>query len=956
MEIKTANSKCDNSFIKNSLTFVEVVRPERVVALSKLKDFVTKEKRNDHWNDTCNNLSEIYGKAVSELSMIEDIIEKMKYDEDLKRWTITTKYFSKKTIGRVYAEYGSIGTMRRVFRHFVSEDIYYDIDIKNCHPTLLYNMCQAWQIPCDFLTQWVQDRDTVIKKIMRSGFTKCQSKRLISAIINGSTVEGYMKKNDIKFKCIKIKRKETGKTAVKPVKLTKFVDAFINEIKNIHKMIINHNDETKELYNQITEGVKFNKAGKFISMYLQMNEMMILEFALDFTVEYGITDRVGFEGVSIHDGFQILKSAFEHKSLDVYLHHLNGAVKEEFGFEIEFVEKPFDEAGEVKEQLLKLGYVCPESYECPFYQKYGVYKKTKYNTDDEFLSSLFINGNSEDFVTCNNNIYYLDGNGLFKEISNEYFNKKFSEYMNDFTDYCEKKINECHTNGQTVVNQMVDKSGLEKLINKSKESFTDDQIKYLIKELAFSKKERMDCLKLFRGNDNMKNDTKSKCFNKIKNKSSRQAIVDDVKQKLVDDNFYDLLDKNHDLLGFNNGILDLNTFEFRKAKKGEYVNMSCGYDWFYNEEYPDEVIEASEKMFNVILDMFANKQDCEAVLEIKSRCLKGNGNEDEIALFEKGTGGNGKSLLSKMMAVAYGEYYTPLTYNVFINESRDNRSQDLADCYLKRYVEVQEPSAEFVFKSDIFKRFTGGDEVTTKGNYHRGKSLRFVMGCLHFCSNHFITFDKETKEDCLRRRVVGVYLPKTFFKEGHPDYDPNNPNHKIRDESLKKQLESNIVLRQGIMILLLKYYKRYKQHGITITDNMKKATEDYFKNMSDGATLFNTMLEKTGKADDKIILSSKDGNGLRELFLTENNTENFSTTKFNKFIKKEFGDSSVGVGMLGYNAHDLYKIQIEKKKKKDVSKSKGRVLIGYKYKDEYLKKTFDDDDSECDSFINDLDM
>jgi len=954
MEIKTANSACDNLFIKNNLSFVEVIRPERVVALTKLKDYIGSSQDSDFWNDTCNNLSEIYGKAVSELSLIGDIIDKMKYDEDLNRWTINTKYFSKKNIGRVYAEYGSIGTMRRVFRHFISEDIYYDIDIKNAHPTLLYNMCKAWEIPSDYLKQWVEDRDTVIKKIMRSGFTKGQSKRLISAIINGSTVEGYMKKNDIKFKCIKIKR-ENGKTAVKKVKLTKFVDSFINEIKNIHKYIINHNDETKKLYEEITEGVKFNKSGKFISMYLQMNEMMILEFALDFTVEYGITDRVGFEGVSIHDGFQLLKSAFDNRSLDVYLHHLNEAVKEEFGFEIEFVEKPFDEAGEVKEELLKLGYVCPESYECPFYQKYGVYKKTQYNTDDEFISSLFINGNSEDFVSCNNNIYYLDGNGLYKEISNEYFNKKFSEYMADFTDYCEQKINESEKTGRTVLSKMLDKTAMEKLIGKSKEEFSDDQLKYLIKHLAHNKSERMKCLKLFTGNDNMKNDTKSKCFNKIKNKSSRQAIVDDIKQKLVDDNFYEQLDKDNELLGFNNGILDLRTFEFRKAKKGEYVNMSCGYDWFYNEEYPDEVIEASEKMFNIINDMFATKADCEAVLEIKSRCLKGNGNEDEIALFEKGTGGNGKSLLSKMMAVAYGDYYTPLTYNVFVNETKDNRSQDLADCYLKRYVEVQEPSAEFVFKSDIFKRYTGGDEITTKGNYHRGKSLRFVMGCLHFCSNHYITFDKETKEDCLRRRVVGVYLPKTFFKEGHPDYDPENPNHKLRDESLKKQLDDNVLLRQGLMYLLLKYYKRYKSNGITITENMKKATEDYFKNMSDGATLFNTMLEKTGKSDDKIILSSKDGNGLRELFLAENNTENFSTTKFNKFIKKEFGDSSVGVGMLGYNAYDLYKIQIEKKDKKKVSKSKGRVLIGYKYKDEYLKKNYSDDDEE-DSFINDLDM
>jgi len=944
MEIVTATKSHDNLFIKNKLNFIEVVRPERIVALTKLKDYVEKDQRNDFWNDTCNNLSEIYGKAVSELSMIGDIINNMTYDEEMNRWTIKTKYFSKGNTGRVYAEYGSLGTMRRVFRHFVSEGIYYDIDIKNCHPTLLYNICKAWSIPCDNLELFVTDRDKVIRKIMKSGFTKIQAKRLISALINGSTVEGYMKKNEIKMKKVVFKR-EDGKKIKKEVKLTKFVNEFIKEMKNIHKFIINHDDKTKELYKEITDGKKFNKEGKFISMFLQMNEMMILEFALDFTVDYGITDRVGFEGVSIHDGFQLLQSAFHNgeKDLNVYLHYLNEAVKEAFGFDIEFINKPFDEAHIVREQLEKVGYIVPDHYNCPFYEKYGVYKRTKYNTDDEFIASLFIHGNSEDYVTSDGKVYYLDNNGLYKCISNEYFNKKFSEYMTDFVDYCEKMTSETFSIGSSIGQYLQDKNSVMNVLQKADIIPDESQQKTIFKNLCLSKSERTKFFKLLQTADNNKNDTKKTVFNKIRNKSSRQSIVDDIKQKLVDDEFAEKLDKDPYLLGFNNGLLDLRTFEFRKAKKGEYVNMSCGYDWFYGD-IPEEVMEASKFMYGIISDMFHNVNDCDEVLKILSRCLKGEGNLDEIALFFKGTGGNGKSLLMKIMAVVMGEYFQPLTYNVFINESKDNRSQDLADCYLKRFIEVQEPSAEFTFKSDIFKRYTGGDEVTTKGNYHKGKSLRFIFGCLHFCSNHYITFDKETKEDCLKRRIVGCFLPKKFFKKDDPEYDPKNPNHRIRDETLKKRLDNEVLLKQGMMVLMLKYYKLYLEHGIKITDNMKKATDEYFSNMSDGATLFNTMIEKTGNSSDKIILSDKAGYGLRELFLAENNTENFSTTKFNKFIKKEFGDSSVGVGMLGYNADEWKKVIVDKQKK--VSKSKGRVLIGYRYKEEYLKKYFDDDSEE----------
>ena len=56
MEIVTATKSHDNLFIKNKLNFIEVVRPERIVALTKLKDYVEKDQRNDFWNDTCNNL------------------------------------------------------------------------------------------------------------------------------------------------------------------------------------------------------------------------------------------------------------------------------------------------------------------------------------------------------------------------------------------------------------------------------------------------------------------------------------------------------------------------------------------------------------------------------------------------------------------------------------------------------------------------------------------------------------------------------------------------------------------------------------------------------------------------------------------------------------------------------------------------------------------------------------
>jgi hypothetical protein len=38
----------------------------------------------------------------------------------------------------------------------------------------------------------------------------------------------------------------------------------------------------------------------------------------------------------------------------------------------------------------------------------------------------------------------------------------------------------------------------------------------------------------------------------------------------------ELMDENHDIVMFKNGVLDLNTMELRNAEDGEYVSLCMG--------------------------------------------------------------------------------------------------------------------------------------------------------------------------------------------------------------------------------------------------------------------------------------------------------------------------------------------------------------------------------------------
>jgi len=68
--------------------------------------------------------------------------------------------------------------------------------------------------------------------------------------------------------------------------------------------------------------------------------------------------------------------------------------------------------------------------------------------------------------------------------------------------------------------------------------------------------------------------------------------------------------------------------EFRKARKGGYVHMSCGYD--YVEKADTEI---KEKVMPWIEAMLPEKEDSDEMLIWLSRPLKGEGNDDEIAVF-----------------------------------------------------------------------------------------------------------------------------------------------------------------------------------------------------------------------------------------------------------------------------------------------------------------------------------
>jgi P4 family phage/plasmid primase-like protien len=219
---------------------------------------------------------------------------------------VKTTYYEKS--GRQYAtDYLSLQGMPKQIRHTISKDFYKDIDIVNCHPVLLSNLCAKHEIPSPNLNKYIANRDIYIKQLKMDNK---KAKSLYLAVMNG----GYKDYKDLKNK-------------------TRFLQMFKKETDMIRKKIVNL-PEHKEGFEKKTKerigvGETWNHEGSYVSCILNNFENDILT---EMSRYYG-----GESQVLCFDGIMVLKHDTD-KSLEGCEKH----VFDKLDIKITLTEKPMN--------------------------------------------------------------------------------------------------------------------------------------------------------------------------------------------------------------------------------------------------------------------------------------------------------------------------------------------------------------------------------------------------------------------------------------------------------------------------------------------------------------------------------------------------------------------------------------------------------------------------------------
>lgn len=288
-----------------------------------------------------------------------------------------------------------------------------------------------------------------------------------------------------------------------------------------------------------------------------------------------------------------------------------------------------------------------------------------------------------------------------------------------------------------------------------------------------------------------------------------------------DPNVYEMLDSNKELIGFDNGIYDLEEAEFRLGRKEDYVSNSVDYDY-------DGDIDTTE-VYDIINSMFPNEILTKWFIKWCSSRLIGM-NKEEIIVFFIGLGRNGKGLICKLFELAFGGYYTVLskTYFTQVKKLNSGAEPELVVLKNKRIVVTSETSEDDVFQTSTIKPLAGDDNIENVRMLHSNKLESFSPDFVSVIGSQYIPKFSDIDDGLLSRLIIIPFMYQ-FMKVN--EIDKENPMHKTADINIKSKIKNDQKYRKMFMCLLLKYNKSYKKDGFMsdIPREVKDKTMEYKK-------------------------------------------------------------------------------------------------------------------------------
>lgn len=355
----------------------------------------------------------------------------------------------------------------------------------------------------------------------------------------------------------------------------------------------------------------------------------------------------------------------------------------------------------------------------------------------------------------------------------------------------------------------------------------------------------------------------TKFINSLSSKKTQESILNSAAMFCIQP--IEKFDRNPYLINCQNGTFDLETLSFYQNKKSDYLTMRTNFS--YDKK-------AHCKRWDEFIKQITENDDEKAdyLQRALGYSLLGRNPEECMFILWGKTTRNGKSTLLNAIKKLLGDYSAVapvemITRSTKFSNNAESPSPVLASLKGCRFVTMAESTSYGTFNEEQIKQFTGGEEITAR-ELRKDPFTFLPQFTMWLSCNDLPLIDDKSLFSSRRLRVI------EFTK--HFDTDE-------QDIHLKEKFETEKA-KAGIFNWLVDGYKKYKEYGLSMSQNMLKTIDEY-EVFTD--TIENFLTERclfTGNKDNKIKQS--------DLYKTyrnwarANGEEISSARKFNSEMEK----------------------------------------------------------------------
>ena len=379
----------------------------------------------------------------------------------------------------------------------------------------------------------------------------------------------------------------------------------------------------------------------------------------------------------------------------------------------------------------------------------------------------------------------------------------------------------------------------------------------------------------------------------LKKTPKKSNLLKECSEFFYQEKFEEKLDSKCTLIGFNNGVFDLETLEFRKGHPDDYISFSTNIDYIeYNEN--DEI---NKEIMDFIGKILPKEEMRIYLLKLFGSFLNGNIKDEKFHIFT-GTGANGKSKIIELYQSSFGDYCGQFNVSLLTQKrvKSNETNSELAQSKGKRFMVLQEPCEDEKINTGFMKELTGGDKIIARGLYKDPIEFKPQAHLVLTC-NHLPNIPSDDGGTWRRLRVV-KYSSK--FTE--------NPNPKVSNE-FKIDTELSLKFddwKENFMSILILYYKKYIDEGIYEPAEVLSCTKEYQK---ENDIMKNYIEERITKNDNGYLGQTELYSDFKYWYKESGNKSKNTPTKTQviKYFTKLYGPLSKGkvLGWKGYKLNDL---------------------------------------------------